>query len=122
MIENVELTFESFHKAFGRAPSEKEIGMMMNIKATQQEKQIKTGRDGKTMERSRISQMNTMGRGGRKKSNKVKVTPRAFMINKMMMKYSLSPEDIADILQDDLKVITNCISRFRLPREGCVVG
>ena len=30
--------------------------------------------------------------------------------------------DIADILQDDLKVITNCISRFRLPREGCVVG
>ena len=122
MIETVELTVDSFVKAFGRAPSEKEIGMMMNIKATQQEKQINTGRDGNTMQRSKISQMNTMGRGGRKRSKKVKVSAKAFTINKMLTKYSLLPEDIAAILGDDLTTVNNCIARFRLPREECIVG
>ena len=66
--------------------------------------------------------MNTMGRGGRKRSKKVKVSAKGFTINKMLTKYSLLPEDIADILGDDLTTVNNCIARFRLPREECIVG
>jgi uncharacterized protein YpmB len=121
-VVNVEITLDNFKRAFGRAPSQEEIAMMMKLKALKQEKQINTGNTGNVMERSKKCQDIALARGREKKKQKtqVKISPQAMKVNKML-NYGLSEEQIADVLDKTVLAIRNCMYRYRLPRESVVL-
>lgn len=121
-VVNVEITLDNFKRAFGRSPSQEEIAMMMKLKALKQEKQINTGNTGNVMERSKKCQDIALARGREKKKQKtkVKISPQAMKVNKML-NYGLSEEEIADVLDKNVLAIRNCMYRYRLPRESVVL-
>ena len=121
-VVNVEITLNNFKKAFNRDPSQAEMAMMMKLKALKQEKQINTGNTGNTMERSKKSQVAALERGRKQKllKEKVKISPQAMKVNKML-NYGLSEDQIADVLDKDVLAIRNCMYRYRLPRESVVL-
>lgn len=121
-VVDVEITLDNFKRAFGRTPSQEEIAMMMKLKALKQEKQIDTSNTGNVMERSKKSQKAALEQGRKKKllKQKVKISPQAMKVNKML-NYGLSEEQIADVLDKDVLAIRNCMYRYRLPRESVVL-
>ena len=96
-VVNVEITLDNFKRAFGRTPSQEEIAMMMKLKALKQEKQIDTSNTGNVMERSKKSRKAALELGRKKKllKQKVKISPQAMKVNKML-NYGLSEEQIAE--------------------------
>ena len=118
-VVDVEISLDNFVRAFGHPPNEKELALMMRLKAQQQEKQKKSAaeeeRQWKLSETSK--EVAREAQENKPLKDSIGVSPRAMMVNKMLH-YGLEVNQIADVLGVCHVTVLNVMQRFKLPREN----
>ena len=112
---------DTFTRLYGRAPSEKEIGAMMKLKADQEAyKNAKLRPTTDVMQTSKISkERSKISAAKRSLKERIEISKRGWAIN-CLLNAGVGKETIADALCITVGNVEYNMERYKLPRKNVI--